>query len=140
MWFNNRVNWTEKDASKREAMALERCVMGMVSEMRLMLQGIYEWIDVQNARKLFGNGCSWVRTMRKQTGELLGPMARAAQMIERHLEGILPEWYRGLDSAITEGPNSMFSAVKERARVYRTVKYMTSMLYFVARKLTLPCY
>jgi transposase len=39
-----------------------------------------------------------------------------------------------------EGLNSLFSAVKRKARGYRTVEYMTTMLYFVAGKLTLPCH
>jgi DNA invertase Pin-like site-specific DNA recombinase len=34
----------------------------------------------------------------------------------------------------------VISAVKRKARGYRTVEYMTTMLYFVAGKLTLPCY
>ena len=34
----------------------------------------------------------------------------------------------------------LFSAVKRKARGYRTVEYMTAMLYCVAGKLTLPCY
>lgn len=39
-----------------------------------------------------------------------------------------------------EGFNSLFTAVKRKARRYRTVEYMTTMLYFVAGKLTLPCH
>jgi len=39
-----------------------------------------------------------------------------------------------------EGLNSLLSAVKRNARGYRTGEYMTVMLYFVAGKLTLPCY
>ncbi len=38
------------------------------------------------------------------------------------------------------GLNSLFSAVKPKPRGYRSVEYMTTMLYFVAGKLTLPCY
>ena len=78
--------------------------------------------------------------MRGQTGELLEPMARVARMVEGHLEGILAHWIRGLTTAFIEGFNSLFSAVKRKARGYRTVKYTTAMLYFVAGKLTLPCY
>jgi hypothetical protein len=37
-------------------------------------------------------------------------------------------------------PIHLFSAVKRKARGYRTVEYMTAMLYFVAGKLTLPCH
>ena len=76
--------------------------------------------------------------MRGQTGKLLEPMARAARMIERHLEGILAHWTRGLTTAFMEGLNSLFSAVKRKARGYQTVEYMTAMLYFVAGKLTSP--
>ena len=140
MWLKNRVNWTEKEAQKWESMALERCVTGMAYEMRLVLQGIYQWKDVGEARKLFGNWCAWVQAMRERTGELLEPMARAARMIEGHLEGILAHWTQGLTTAFMEGLNSLFSAVKRKARGYRSVEYMTTVLYFVAGKLTLPCY
>ena len=139
MWLKNRVNWTEKEVQKWESMALERCVTGMAYEMRLVLQGIYQWKDVGEAKKLFGNWCAWVQAMREQTGELLEPMARAARMIEGHLEGILAHWTQGLTTAFMEGFNSLFSAVKRWARGYRTVEYMTAILYFVAVKLTLPC-
>ncbi len=97
-------------------MALERCVTGMAYEMRLVLQGIYERRDAGEARKLFQNWCAWVHAMRGETGELLEPMARAARMIEGHLEGILANWTRGLTTAFMEGLNSLFSAVKRKAR------------------------
>jgi len=140
MWRKNRVNWTEKETQKWESMALERCVTGMAYEMRLVLQGIYEWKDAGEARKIFGNWCAWVQTMREHVGVLLEPMARAARTIEGHMEGILAHWTQGLTTAFMEGLNSLFSAVKRRARGYRSVEYMTAMLYFVAGKLSLPCY
>ena len=78
--------------------------------------------------------------MRGQTGELLEPMGRSARMVEGHLEGILAHWTRGLTTAFMEGLNSLFSAVKRKARGHRTVEYMNALLYFVAGKLTLPCH
>jgi transposase len=140
MGLKNRANWTEKETQKLESMALERCLTGMACEMRLVFQGIYQWKDVEVAKELFGNWCAKVKAMREQTGELLEPMARAARMIEGHMEGILAHWTQGLTTAYMEGLNSLFSAVKRKARGYRTVEYMTSMLYFIAGKLTLPCY
>ncbi len=129
-----------KETLKWDSTALKRCVTGMAYEMRLVLRGIYEWKDVEVARKLFGNWCAWVRAMRERTGELLEPMARVGRMIEGHLGGILAHWTQGLTTAFMEGLNSLFSAVKRKARGYRTVEYMTTMLYFIAGKLTLPCY
>ena len=136
----NPENWTEKEAQKWESMAKERGVSGLAYEMRLVLQGIYESKEASEARQKFQNWCAWVHVMRKETGELLEPMAQAARMVEGHLEGILAHWTQGLTTAFMEGLNSLFSAVKRRARGYRTVEYMTAMLYFVAGKLSLPCY
>jgi transposase len=82
--------------------------------MRLVLQGIYEREDAEEARKLFRNWCALVHAMRGQTGEQLEPMARAARKIEGHLEGILTHWTRGLTTAFMEGINRLFSTVKQR--------------------------
>ena len=49
-------------------------------------------------------------------------------------------WTQGLTTACMKGLNSLFSAVKRKARGYRSVEYMTTTLYFVAGKLTLPYY
>lgn len=55
-------------------MAQELCFRGMVYEMRLVLQGIYQLKDPGEPRKLFRNGCAWVQAMWGQTGQLLEPM------------------------------------------------------------------
>jgi transposase len=81
-----------------------------------------------------------VRAIRQQTQESIEPMPRVARMIEGHWEGILAHWTQGLTIAFMEELNSLFSAVKRKARGYRTVQYMTTILYFVAGKLTRPCY
>jgi transposase len=140
MWLKNRVNWTQKEARKCVSMALERCVTGLAYEMRLVLQGIYQWKGSEEARKLFGNWCAWVHAMRDKVGALLEPMAQTARMVESHLEGILAHWTQGLTTAFMEGLNRLFSAVKRRALGYRTVEYMTTMLYFVAGKPTQPAH
>jgi Transposase len=74
------------------------------------------------------------------TSGLLEPMRKAADMVERHLEGILAHWQQGLTTAFMEGLNSLFSATKRKARGYRSVEYQTAMLYFVAGKLEIPYY
>ena len=86
MWLKNRVNWTEKETQKWESMALERCVTGMAYEMRLVLQGIYQWKDVGEARKLFGNWCAWVQALgdADQREEVQG-LARGQQQSETDL-------------------------------------------------------
>ena len=71
---------------------------------------------------------------------LLEPMRQAADMVERHLEGIWGHWKQGLTTAFLEGLNSLFSATKRKARGYRSSEYQIAMLYFVAGKLEIPYY
>ena len=70
-----------------------------------------------------------IEVMREKTGELLEPIARAAQMIKGHLEGILAHWTQVLTTAFMGGLISLFSAVKRKARGYQSVEYMKTMLY-----------
>ncbi len=90
-------------------MALEQCVTGKVYEMRLVHPAIYKRKDAKEAKKLFRNWCAWLHAMRGQTGDLHEPMARAARMVEGHLEGILAPWSRGLTTAFMGGGSTACS-------------------------------
>ena len=139
IWLKNRINWTDKQSQKWDSMAVDRCVMGMAYEMRLVLQGIYQWKDVGEAKKLFGNWYAWVQAMGERTAELLEPKVRVAWIIDEHLKGIFAYWIRELTTAFREGLNSLFSDIKRKARGHRSAKYMTAMMHLIAGKLTLSC-
>jgi len=109
--------------------------------MRLELQRAYAAPTAAQARPRFEAWCSWVQTEAAELPVgLLEPMRKAADMVARHLEGILAHWQQGLTTAFMEGLNSLFSAVKRRARGYRSSEYQTAMLYFIAGKLEIPYY
>jgi transposase len=107
--------------------------------MRLILQDIYRSPDARTARHRFKVWCRWIRWVaRFHKPSLFASMVKLAQMVERHLEGILAHWKWGLTNAFMEGLNSVFSATKRKARGYRSTVHLTAMLYFVAGKLRLP--
>jgi transposase len=109
--------------------------------MRLELQRAYAATTVEQARKRFESWSRWVRMEAEAlTSGLLEPMRKAADMVERHLEGILAHWRQGLTTAFLEGLNSLFSATKRKARGYRSTEYQIAMLYFVAGKLEISYY
>jgi len=109
--------------------------------MRLALQRAYAAVTASQARDRFVEWCQWVRAEAEAlTSGLLEPMRQAAEMVERHLEGILGYWQHGLTTAFLEGLNSLFSATKRKARGYRSTEYQIAMLYFVAGKLEIPYY
>lgn len=141
LWRKNPEGWSEKEASRWEQLRDKPLVTGLAYAMRLELQRAYASGSVGEARKRFGKWCQWVRTEAQGLASgLLEPMGKAAQMIERHLEGILGHWKEGLTTAYLEGLNSLFSATKRKARGYRCTEYQTAMLYFVAGKLQIPFY
>jgi len=78
----------------------------------------------------------WVA--RKQPNNLLRVMVKVAEMIEKHLAGILTHWKWGMTNIFMEGLNSVFSATNRKARGYRSTTHLITMLYFVAGKLRLP--
>jgi hypothetical protein len=58
--------------------------------------------------------------------------------IERHLKGILAHWRNKTTNAFLEALNSVFSAVKRKARGFRSTDNLIAMLYFTAAKLRIP--
>jgi transposase len=141
IWRKNPENWTEKEGRRWEQLDVQNLATGLAFQMRLVLQDIYQEEQPSAARQKFQDWCQWIRDKAAQgAGDLLAPMVKVADMVERHLEGILAHWKKGLTTAFLEGLNSLFSATKRKARGYRSSHYLITMLYFVAGKLKIPCY
>ncbi len=139
MWRKNPERWTEREEERWEQLKDKPLVTGLAYAMRLELQKAYGAGSAGLARSRFRNWCRWVRAEAGAlTNGLLEPMRQAAAMVERHLEGILGHWKKGLTTAFLEGLNSLFSATKRKARGYRSTEYQIAMLYFVAGKLEIP--
>ncbi len=119
-------------------MDLQHLATGQAYQTRLVLQEADASRRVETARYRFESWINWVRVRCERLGSVLEPMRKMAAMVERHLEGILAHWQAGLTTGFLEGLNSVFSAVKRKARGYRSREYMIAMLYFVAGKLSLP--
>ena len=141
LWRKNPEGWTERELGRWEQLKNKPLVTGLAYAMRLELQRAYAAPTVAAARSRFQKWRQWVENeARELTSGLLEPMRQAAQMVERHLEGILGHWKEGLTTAFLEGLNSLFSATKRKARGYRSSEYQIAMLYFVAGKLEIPCF
>ena len=142
MWLfrKNPENWNDKDWERYDRIDLESLRTGQAYSMRLNLQNIYEKAPGKiAARHRFKRWITWVRKAASRAKDgLLMPMHRLTDMIESHLDGIVAHWERKTTNAYLEALNSVFSAVKRKARGYRTEFYLINMLYFVASKLPIP--
>lgn len=137
----NPENLTEAQAERLDELDLKAMATGQAYQVRLELSDIYRRAgSPENARYRLEHWVNWARAKCERWGDLMKPLARAVTTIEKHIEGILAHWDGELSTAFMEGLNSVFSAVKRKARGFKSVDYLVTMLYFVAGKLSLPAY
>ncbi len=138
LFCKNPENLLEKEQARLEELDLKHLATGLAYQMRLTLQEACASRNAEKARYRFEAWAHWVRARAAKTGSLLEPMRKMADLIGRHLEGILAWRKQGLTTAFMEGLNSLFSATKRKARGCRNPVYMITMLYFAAGKLAIP--
>ena len=139
IWRKNPENLTEQEQARLAGIQDKNLCTAKAYQMRLVLQDIYRSADATTARHRFKVWCRWVRWVaRFHKASLLVSMVKLAQMVGKHLAGIVAHWKWGVTNAFMEGLNSVFSAVKRRARGFRSFVYLRTMLYLVAGKLRLP--
>jgi transposase len=129
------------DRQRQKQQGLLQSTLGTLKayQMRLALQEIYQIQSETKARSKLRAWCRWVRwSAGKYLQPILSDMVKCAGMVERHLEGILGHWKQGLTNAFMEGLNSVFSAVKRKARGFRSIDNLITMLYFHSAMLDFP--
>lgn len=137
--LKNEKKLTSRQRQQRQGLLKSRLGTLKAYQMRLALQAIYEIEDAQKTRAKLRAWCRWVRwNAGKYLQPIFSEMVKCAAMVERHLEGILGHWKGRLTNAFMEGLNSVFSAVKRKARGFRSINNLITMLYFHSANLTLP--
>jgi len=137
--LKNEENLSEKQKQHRQGLLNSTLATLKAYQMRLALQEIYRTLDETKARSKLLAWCRWVRWVAgKHLEPIFREMVGCSRMVERHLEGILGHWKEGLTNAFMEGLNSVFSAVKRKARGFRTLTNLIAMLYFHAANLDFP--
>lgn len=141
IWLKNPENLTDKQKLKRKSLEKQNLATARAYQMRWNLSEIYNIPHRTLAKRRFVAWCRWVRGVaRKFEGALFDKMVACAAMIERHLPGILAHWERKTTNAFLEALNSVFSAVKRKARGFRSTDNLITMLYFTAGKLRIPAF
>jgi transposase len=139
IWLKNPGNLTGRQRQRYQRIEQKNLLTARAYQMRLVLQDIYQLAHRAVAKRKLLAWCRWVRKeAKKQRVMIFGSMLRCAKMIEAHLEGILAHWEHRTTNAFMEGLNSVFSAVKRKARGFRSIHNLITMLYFTAGNLRIP--
>jgi len=139
MWLfrNNPENLNADQSAHLDELKQANLITAKAYQMRLNLQEIYNLNSLECFKRKLNEWCDWVQSYGKSKGYLFKPMVAAAKSILSHFEGIISFASSRITNAFMEGLNSVFSAVKRKARGYRSNKNLIIMLYFVAGKLAI---
>ena len=88
------------------------------------LRGLWECESLAKARAFWADWHDWAS--RSQ----LAPVVRVAQMIKRHIGGILNYYRHRLTNAIAECTNGVIEAIKRTARGFRNLKNLKTAILF----------
>ena len=117
LWRKNPENLTAAEAARLGKIDQKSLRTAKAYQMRLVLQDIYRSATVNEAQRRFRVWCRWVRWVaRQQPKNLLRAMVKVAELVEKHLAGILAHWKWGVTNAFMEGLNSVFSATKRKGK------------------------
>ena len=137
--LKNPANHTPTQAARYAGLLKSNLASVKAHQMRLILQEIYAIPEAALARRKLRAWCRWVRWVAgKHLQPLFAAMVKTAGMIERHIDGVLAHWTHHTTNAFMEGLNSVFSAVKRKARGFRSTKNLIAMLYFTSGNLDIP--
>jgi transposase len=131
LWLHNRNTLGKKDEGKLESLISSNCKTAKAYQLKLTLQDVYRSsIDKNEAMGKLAKFYSWAVRCR------LEPVKAFAKTLKKHWSGILNYFDSRLTNAVLEGINSLVQSAKSRARGFRNVNNLITMIYLLAGKLT----
>jgi len=130
LWLKNPVNLKANQAATLEALQVKKLNLKTARAYHIRMNFQEFWSQPLLAAEAFlKKWYFWA------THSRLAPIKEAAYTMKRHWDGILRWFTSKINNGILEGINSLIQAAKARARGYRTVKNLTTMIYLIGGKL-----
>ena len=130
LWLKNPSNLKENQASTLEALQAKKLNLKTARAYHLRMNFQEFWNQpLPVAEAYLKKWYFWA------THSRLAPIKEAAYTVKRHWQGILRWFTSRINNGILEGINSLIQAAKARARGYRTVHNLITMIYLIGGKL-----
>lgn len=128
LWLKRPENLKESQRRDLEVLLTSGLKTARAYQLSLAFDSFFE-VEAEDAEEYL------YRWFWRATHSRLAPMRRAAHTIRNHWDGVLA-WHRHKISAgVLEAVNGLIQAAKRRARGYRNVKNLITMIYLIAGKL-----
>ncbi|MBU1150858.1 MAG: ISL3 family transposase [Proteobacteria bacterium] len=130
LWLKNPGNLKANQAAILEALQVKKLNLKTARAYHIRMNFQEFWNQpLQVAEAFLKKWYFWA------THSRLEPIKDAAYTMKRHWDGILRWFTSKINNGILEGINSLIQAAKARARGYRTVKNLITMIYLIGGKL-----
>lgn len=128
LWLKRPENLKERQKRQLEALLSSGLKTARAYQLSLAFDAFFEVREEDAEEYLY-------RWFWRATHSRLEPMRRAAHTIRNHWEGVLA-WHRHkINTGVLEAINGLIQAAKRRARGYRNIRNLITMIYLVAGKL-----
>jgi transposase len=130
IWLHNPGNLSKKQSEELETLSQMNLQTGKAYRIRLALQDFFNQSSYEEAEAYLRDWYFWATHCR------IEEVIKVARTIKVHWDGIMSWYTRPITNAILEGINSLIQAAKAKARGYRTLDNLITMVYLIAGKLT----
>jgi len=131
VWLKNEWNHTQKQASLFDALRSSKLQTVRAHHLKVVFQDLFALENGAEAEPLLRQWYYWA------THSRLEPMIKAAKTIKKHWAGVLRWFTSRINNGMLEAINSLIQSAKAQARGFRSVSYLTTMIYLIAGKLDL---
>jgi transposase len=132
LWLKNPGNLKANQAAALDALQVKKLNLKTARAYHIRMNFQEFWNQpLQTAEGFLKKWYFWA------THSRMKPIKDAAYTIRRHWDGILRWFTSKINNGILEGINSLIQAAKARARGYRTVHNLITMIYLLGGKLDL---
>ena len=129
IWLKNPNNLTVNQNNKLESLSKMNLKTAKAYNIKLSLQEFWSIQDVNAAEAYLKRWYFWA------THSRLEPIKEVAYTIKRHWAGIIEYIKSRINNGILEGINSLIQATKSKARGYRNVNNLITIVYLTCGKL-----
>jgi transposase len=128
LWLKRPENLKERQRQKLDVLLSSGLKTARAYQLSLSFDAFFEVEEELAEEYLY-------RWFWRATHSRLEPMRRVAHTIRNHWEGVL-SWHRHkVSTGVLEAINGLIQAAKRRARGYRNIRYLITMIYLIAGKL-----
>jgi transposase len=129
LWLKNEWNHTERQAQQWASIRGLRLQTGRAWLLKSALQDVFLPENRTDGPALLAKWCAWAQRSR------LTPMVELARTLRRHWIGVVNWFDSQISNGVLEAINGLVQAAKRRARGYRNVNYLITMIYLLLGKL-----